>query len=82
MRELSLGYTLPSSFVHGLLGGAIDRITFNLIGRNLFTITGYRGYDPEVGIAGGPIDSPQLVRADFRGYPNFRTVAFSAQIVF
>jgi hypothetical protein len=35
----------------GALGGFGDW-TLGVIGRNLFTITGYSGYDPEVGCGG------------------------------
>ena len=82
VRELSLGYTLPSSMVAGLFGGVFERVTLNLIGRNLFTLTGYRGYDPEVGIGGGSLGSETLNRVDSFGYPNFRTFTFSAELVF
>ena len=82
VRELSLGYTLPSSMVAGLFGDVFERVTLNLIGRNLFTLTGYRGYDPEVGIGGGSLGSETLNRVDSFGYPNFRTFTFSAELVF
>ena len=82
MREISVGYTLPTSTVENLFGGAFDRITLNVIGRNLFTITDYRGYDPEVGQATGSLENQQLNRVDQFGYPNFRTFAFSAELVF
>ena len=82
MRELSLGYTLPQSTVSSLFGGTFDRITFNVIGRNLFTITDYRGYDPEVGRSTGSLQNQQLNRVDQFGYPNFRTFTFSAELVF
>ena len=82
IRELSLGYTLPEPMMEGLFGGVFDRITLNLIGRNLLTITDYRGYDPEVGRSGGEIASATLQRYDNFGYPNFRTFTFSAELVF
>ncbi|WP_420464316.1 SusC/RagA family TonB-linked outer membrane protein [Candidatus Palauibacter sp.] len=82
IRELSVGYTLPESMMRGLFGSVFDRITLNLIGRNLLTITDYRGYDPEVGRSGGEIASSTLQRYDSFGYPNFRTFTFSAELVF
>ncbi len=82
LREVSLGYTLPSATVESIFGGAFDRITFNVIGRNLLTITDYRGYDPEVGQSSGSLQNQQLNRVDEFGYPNFRTFAFSAELVF
>ncbi|WP_420633662.1 SusC/RagA family TonB-linked outer membrane protein [Candidatus Palauibacter sp.] len=82
LRELSLGYTLPQDMVESLFSGVFDRVTFNVIGRNLFTITDYRGYDPEVGSGGGQLGSAALNRVDNFGYPNFRTFTFSAELVF
>ena len=82
VRELSVGYTLPQSMMEGLFGSVFDRITLNLIGRNLLTITDYRGYDPEVGRSGGELGSSTLQRYDSFGYPNFRTFTFAAELVF
>ena len=82
LRELSVGYTLPQAMMEGLFGGVFDRITLNLIGRNLLTITDYRGYDPEVGRSSGEIASSTLQRYDNFGYPNFRTFTFAAELVF
>jgi hypothetical protein len=82
VRELSLGYTLPESVVSSLFGETFDRITLNAIGRNLLTITDYRGYDPEVGGTGGELSSSSLQRVDNFGYPNFRAFTFSAELVF
>ena len=82
LRELSLGYTLPQNMVESLFSGVFDRVTLNVIGRNLFTITDYRGYDPEVGGGGGQLGSAALNRVDSFGYPNFRSFTFSAELVF
>ncbi|WP_419163244.1 SusC/RagA family TonB-linked outer membrane protein [Candidatus Palauibacter sp.] len=82
IRELSVGYTLPQAAVESLFGQMFDRITLNVIGRNLLTITDYRGYDPEVGRTGGELASSTLQRYDSFGYPNFRSFTFSAELVF
>ena len=82
VRELSLGFTLPASIVESLFGGVFDRVTVNAIGRNLFTLTGYRGYDPEVGNGGGQLGSTAINAVDNFAYPNFRTFTFSAELVF
>ena len=82
VRELAVGYTLPESAMNSLFGDMFDRVTFNVIGRNLLTITDYRGYDPEVGRTGGELSSSTLQRYDSFGYPNFRAFTFSAELVF
>jgi hypothetical protein len=46
----------------------------SLIGRNLFNITGYSGFDPEVGEAN--------VRIDEVGYPRYRNFTFRTQLTF
>jgi len=79
LREFSLGYTLPRSFTESTLSGVFDRVTLNLIGRNLLTFTGFTGYDPEVG-GGGSLGALNAVGGS--GYPNFRTVTISAELVF
>ncbi|WP_420441623.1 SusC/RagA family TonB-linked outer membrane protein [Candidatus Palauibacter sp.] len=82
VRELSIGYTLPETAMEALFGSVFDRITLNAIGRNLITLTEYRGYDPEVGSGGGQLGSAAVNRVDSFGYPNFRTFTFSAELVF
>ena len=82
VRELSLGYTLPQGLTDNLFSGVFDRVTLNVIGRNIFTFTGYRGYDPEVGRDSGELASASLNRIDSFGYPNFRTFTFAAELVF
>jgi TonB-linked SusC/RagA family outer membrane protein len=82
IRELSIGYSLPRSFLDNVFKGTVDRLTINLIGRNLFTFTGYEGYDPEVGRTGDQFGSPAIERSDWNQYPNFRTITASLEVVF
>lgn len=82
LREFAVSFTLPPEIIEGPLGGAFDRVTLSLIGRNLLTVTGYRGYDPEVGLSGRSLRDPAVNRVDSFGYPNFRTITFAAEVVF
>jgi hypothetical protein len=66
LREFSLSYHI------GPLGGTGDW-SVSAIGRNLFTITGYRGFDPEVGIAGGQASSAAINAVDAFTFPNVRS---------
>ena len=66
LRELSVSYHL------GRIGGSGDW-DLSASGRNLFTITGYRGFDPEVGITGGDGASRALNAVDAFVFPNLRT---------
>ncbi|HEX5576381.1 MAG TPA: hypothetical protein VFX42_10945, partial [Gemmatimonadales bacterium] len=47
LREVTLSYELPGSAVRALWG-SVRHATVSLSARNLFTITGYSGLDPEV----------------------------------
>lgn len=69
LRNLQLSYTLPKAWTDAtrILKGA--RVYF--VTRNLFTITGYKGYDPEV-------DGWTSVG----NYPNTRQFSFGAQLTF
>jgi len=56
----------------------IKSIRIGVQARNVFTITNYKGYDPEV-ISGR--DKTNYALDNF-GYPNFRTISGSIQITF
>jgi len=76
LRELSLQYRV------GRVLGAGDW-TVGLIGRNLAMWTkGYRGFDPEVGIPGGPLNNAALNGVDRFTYPNQRQFTLSLSSAF
>lgn len=70
LRELSLTYKL------GRVAGVGDW-TVGVIGRNLFTITGYSGLDPETGVSGGSTGSGLINQTDAFGFPTLRSFTFS-----
>lgn len=49
LREVSISYTLRNEIISSL---GINNVQLSLIGRNLFTISPYSGFDPEVNGAG------------------------------
>ncbi len=51
--------------------------TVGVIGRNLFTITGYSGLDPETGVSGGSTGSGLINQTDAFGFPTLRSFTFS-----
>jgi TonB-linked SusC/RagA family outer membrane protein len=75
LRELSLSYRI------GPISGTGDW-TVSLIGRNLFTLTGYRGFDPEVGIAAGEGNSAALNAVDDFTFPNLRSFTLAVRSSF
>ncbi len=71
LKNLALGYTIPSSFLTQLkLTGMNVRAYINA--ENVLTITKYTGFDPEVGNFG--IDGGR--------YPNARLISFGLNINF
>jgi TonB-dependent starch-binding outer membrane protein SusC len=57
--------------------GGVGNWTVGVVGRNLFTVTNYRGFDPETGLGGGQLGSAVLNGIDRYGFPNLRTFTFS-----
>jgi hypothetical protein len=53
--------------------------TVSFVGRNLYTFTDYKGFDPEVGVTGatGITGSSALNAVDAFNFPNLRTFNFS-----
>jgi TonB-linked SusC/RagA family outer membrane protein len=69
LRELLVAYRI------GPISGFGDW-QVSLVGRNVLTLTGYRGFDPEVGIPnsqGGQLNSGALNAVDAFTFPNLRT---------
>lgn len=75
VREVSIGYRL------GSIGG-VGNWNVALIGRNLLTFTNYKGFDPEVGTAGGALGSGVLNAVDGFVFPNLRQFTFSLSTSF
>jgi len=78
LKTLQLGYTLPEKFFT-----KIDLSSLKLFvgAENLFTITNYSGFDPEVG-KGGYNNNPLDIGIDRARYPNPRTVYFGLNLTF
>lgn len=74
LRELSIKYRLPNSFARALARLGASQASVSLIGRNLLTLTSYKGYDPEVGSV--------INRVDSFSYPRYRTFTGSVEINF
>jgi TonB-linked SusC/RagA family outer membrane protein len=76
LQNLTLGYTPPSS----LWGGDRVRKARIYVGaKNLFTLTGYDGYDPEVNAAGQSVTNRGL---DLGSYPRARTYTVGVNLSF
>jgi TonB-linked SusC/RagA family outer membrane protein len=75
LRELSVSYNV------GPIGGW-GNWTASVIGRNLLTVTGYHGFDPEVGDAGSTTGSAVINALDAFQFPNTRSLTFALSTSF
>ncbi len=71
IKVVTLGYSLPSDIISEI--GA-SKIKVFITGQNLFTLTKYTGYDPEIG--------GNVMGIDKGYYPQARTVMFGANLQF
>ena len=69
LKNITIGYTLPKHLTKKAL---MEEVRFSVSGQNLYTLTRYRGLDPEVG--GSGIDS--------NVYPITRNFTFGLNIMF
>lgn len=69
LKNLSLSYQLPQSLLKKT--GFIQGVKFSVVMRNLWTLTNYTGYDPE-------IDGSII----YGMYPNTRQYSFGLELVF
>ncbi|HBK72027.1 MAG TPA: hypothetical protein DDZ39_10300, partial [Flavobacteriaceae bacterium] len=89
LREVSLGYTLNEKSL-GKLGKHVKGLKLSIIGRNLYTITNYSGFDPEVAYSRGArgaraqrnVPNPTNDAIDRRAYPQFRVFTGMIQLTF
>ena len=70
MKNISLSYSFPKSLIQK--SGFLSSVKVYVTGRNLWTITDFEGYDPEVGYS----------NATSGMYPNSRQIVFGAELVF
>lgn len=76
MKALTLSYNLPQSVIERL---SISNLKLYATGENLFTITDYSGFDPEVNAFGG---SNTAMGVDYGTYPQTRNLILGLNLVF
>ena len=74
LNDITLGYTLPKDLTKKW---GISKARFYVSASNLFIITGYSGYDPEVDIQTGLTSG-----MDYNRYPRSRSFVFGTNITF
>jgi hypothetical protein len=76
LNTLTLGYTLPARLVKRVGAGSIR---FYASGYNLFVLTNYSGYDPEVDTRRNPPVTPGV---DYSAYPKSRSFLGGINVTF
>jgi TonB-linked SusC/RagA family outer membrane protein len=74
LREMAVSYRFNRNLLQKMKLPGAQAMSLGLVGRNLFTFTGYSGFDPEVG---NPLE-----RRDYFVYPNTRQLTFNVEITF
>ena len=82
LREASLAYRFNSEQLARVGMGKLSGLGLTVTGRNLYTWTKYRGFDPEVGMGGGSTGSAAIARVEGYQYPNFRTYTMAVDVNF
>lgn len=72
--DITLGYTLPKNLTKKV---GLSKARFYVSASNLFIITGYTGYDPEVDVQTG-----LTCGMDYNRYPRARSFVFGTNITF
>ncbi|MGK0414622.1 MAG: trans-2-enoyl-CoA reductase, partial [Polaribacter sp.] len=75
LRNITLGYTFPEN---NILNGNIDKLRLYVTGNNLFTLTDYLGYNPEVSNISGGLTPGE----DYGAYPLNKTIVFGINLNF
>ncbi|MDL2303262.1 TonB-dependent receptor [Dysgonomonas sp. OttesenSCG-928-D17] len=76
LKNVTLGYTFPTQWTKKAF---ISRLRAYVSGQNLFCISGYSGYDPEVSTAG---NNPMTPGLDWGAYPTSRVFTFGLEVQF
>lgn len=75
LKTLTLGYTFPKTKV---AKAGLSNVRLYVAGQNLWTLTSYSGYDPEVSVRNSAL-TPGL---DFSSYPRSYTISFGVNLGF
>lgn len=76
IKNLQIGYTLPKALLEA---ASIKRLRIYLSFDNLLTITGYSGFDPEIGVTNYNITTANIDRGY---YPQTRNIGGGLQLTF
>lgn len=75
LQNMQIGYTVPAYVCQKTK--LFSSCRFYVSGQNVFTLTGYSGLDPELGV-----NSPLNMGVDATRYPSSRTFTFGVNLQF
>jgi TonB-linked SusC/RagA family outer membrane protein len=78
LSNITLGYSIPLNKISPKYKLA-KKLIVSVGAENLFTITKYTGFNPEVSVKGGSAVGQGL---DYNSYPAYKTLYFSAKLTF
>jgi hypothetical protein len=79
LREAALYYRFPRQVIDQVFGDLVENVKFGLSGRNLFTVSDYNSYDPEVSVNGG---SGLSTGIEVTPFPSSKQVYFHLNVNF
>jgi len=83
LKNIMVGYTVPPRILESWGNNYISRLKFYISSQNLFTVTKYTGFDPEVGNKNQNTSGGNLTNGvDFGQYPAARSFQFGIQANF
>ncbi len=77
LKTVALGYNLPNKIIKA---AGFEKVRFSVSAQNILTISGYRGFDPEVNYRGS--NSSQRLGFDYGSYPNCKSITFGLDVIF
>jgi TonB-linked SusC/RagA family outer membrane protein len=78
LKNLMLGYTIPSPVLQSLTNGAVSSFRVYVASQNLLTFTKYKGWDPEIGSKNTTLTNG----IDYGQYPAARSFQVGLQVGF
>ncbi|GAA3602518.1 TonB-dependent receptor [Flavivirga amylovorans] len=86
LRNLTIGYSLSKATLSSIANGVFSKFRVYATGQNVFTITDYSGYDPEIGgsstVTPGQQSAAAGVGIDRGVYPQPRSFILGVQLAF
>jgi TonB-linked SusC/RagA family outer membrane protein len=73
LQNIQIGYNVPMGEIK-----FVDKLRFYVSGQNVFTVTGYKGYDPDFNSNDGLLSRG----FDYGSFPNPRTFLFGVDVTF